>query len=96
VPAVSLPAPVALARSVDTLTPAGVREPVWEPKWDGYRAPYCDGRLYSRNGTNLTRLFPELVPVLTSRLATDVVLDGELVAWDTTRAAWTSTPAKPA
>ena len=83
VPTVSMPASVALARSVDTLTPVGVREPVWEPKWDGYRALYADGRLYSRNGTNLTRLFPDLVPVLASRLPADVVLDGELVAWDT-------------
>jgi Helix-turn-helix domain of transposase family ISL3 len=42
-----LPAPVALARLVDTLSPTGVRDPVWEPKWDGYRVVCADGRLYS-------------------------------------------------
>ncbi|MGO4598522.1 ATP-dependent DNA ligase [Terrabacter sp. 2RAF25] len=36
----------------------------------------------SRTGTNLTPLFPDLTPVLTSRLADDLVLDGEVIAWD--------------
>lgn len=80
---VRLPAPVALARSVDTLRPIGVREPVWEPKWDGYRALTARGRLVSRRGTDLTKLFPELTPVLAARLPSDLVLDGELIAWDT-------------
>jgi ATP-dependent DNA ligase len=74
---------LALARSVDTLTPAGVRDPVWEPKWDGYRALTAGGRLVSRRGTNLTNFFPDLAPVLVARLPADLVLDGELVAWDT-------------
>ena len=78
-----MPAPVALARLVDSLTPLGVREPVWEPKWDGYRALCAGGVLYSRNATNLTPLFPDLSPVLAARLPADLLLDGELVAWDT-------------
>jgi ATP-dependent DNA ligase len=79
---VPLPAPVALARLVDYLTPSGAKDPVWEPKWDGYRALSSAGRLYSRNRTNLTPVFPDLAPVLAARLPADLVLDGELIAWD--------------
>lgn len=79
---VVLPVPVALARLTDTFTPVGVKSPVWEPKWDGYRALAGGGRLFSRRGTNLTRYFPDLTPVLAARLPADLVLDGELVAWD--------------
>jgi ATP-dependent DNA ligase len=53
-----MPAPVALARLVDSLTPPGAKAYVYQPKWDGYRALYSAGRLYSRNGTNLAPLFP--------------------------------------
>lgn len=80
---VDLPAPVALAKLVDTLTPPGPRNPVWEPKWDGYRALYGGGRLYSRRGTDLGKLFPDLLPVLAAQIPADVVLDGELVTWNT-------------
>src|SRR6476469_4058683 len=79
---VSLHAPVALARRVNEFTPSGAKGLVWEPKWDGYRALVGGGRIYSRNGTNLTPLFPDLTPVLTSRLPDDLVLDGEVIAWD--------------
>lgn len=79
---VSLHAPVALARPVDDLTLFGVKDPVWEPKWDGYRALVGGGRIFSRNGTNLTPLFPDLTPALSSRLPDDLVLDGEVIAWD--------------
>lgn len=81
-PAVSLHAPVALARRVDELTPSGAKDLVWEPKWDGYRALVGGGRIYSRNGTILTPLFPDLAPVLRARLPDDLVLDGEVIAWD--------------
>ena len=37
---------------------------------------------HSRNGTDLTPLFPDLTPILTARLPADLILDGELVAWD--------------
>ena len=79
--AVPLPAPVALARLVDSLTPPGAKTPIYQPKWDGYRALYSAGRLHSRKGTNLTPLFPDLIPILTARLPPDLVLDGELVVW---------------
>src|SRR6478735_3465204 len=81
-PVVSLRAPVALARPVDEFPPAGVRDLVWEPKWDGYRVLVAGGRIYSRHGTNLTPPFPDLAPVLTARLPDDLVLDGEIIAWD--------------
>ncbi len=80
---VSVPAPVALARLVDTLTPAGAPDPVWERKWDGFRVLCAGGRLYSRRATNLTAIFPDLAPALTARLPADLVLDGEAVVWDT-------------
>ena len=67
-PAVSLHAPVALARRVDGLIPSGVKDLVWEPEWNGYRALVGGGRIYSRNGTNLRPLFPDLTPVLRARL----------------------------
>src|SRR6478672_4238378 len=79
---VSLQSPVALARPVDDLTPSDSKDLVWEPKWDGYRALVGGGRIFSRNGTNLTPLFPDLTPVLSSRLPDDLVLDGEVIAWD--------------
>ncbi len=80
-PVVPLPAPVALARLTDTLTPPGGKGWVYQPKWDGYRALYSAGRLVSRNGTDLTPLFPDLTPVLAARLTPDLLLDGELVTW---------------
>ena len=80
---IALPAPVALAKLVDSLDAVPhMREPVFEPKWDGYRALAAGGRLYSRRGTDLTRYFPDLAPVMAARLPSDLVLDGEIVAWD--------------
>ncbi len=67
---------------------------VYEPKYDGIRAivlvepgtpPYV--RLWSRNGNEKSKQFPELVAALTAwapRLAAPVVLDGEIVALDST------------
>jgi ATP-dependent DNA ligase len=78
---VPVPPPVALARATEALRPASVREPCWEPKWDGWRAAYVGGRLWSRRGTELTRYFPDLVPVMRDRLPTDTCVDGELVVW---------------
>lgn len=75
-PVVSLPAPVALARLADSLTPLGAgTDLVWQPKFDG-RVVTAGGRMYSRRGANLTPLFPDLAPVLAARLPADLVLDG--------------------
>jgi hypothetical protein len=75
-PAIALPPPLALARSTDTLTPVGVLDARFEMKWDGYRAAAAGGRLWSQRGTDLTRLFPDLAPVLAARLPASAVIDG--------------------
>jgi ATP-dependent DNA ligase len=76
-----IPPPLALARGTGTLHPAGVPEPGFEPKFDGWRACYAGGRLWSRRGTDLSGYFPDLMPVLHDRLP-DVVLDTEIVTFD--------------
>lgn len=79
---IHLPPPVALARAVESLNEATVADPVFEPKWDGWRAVACGGRVWSRRGVELTRYLPDLAPILAARLPADAALDGELVAWD--------------
>jgi DNA ligase 1 len=58
-----------------------------EDKYDGIRAQaHCvtgDARLYSRTLDEVTEAFPELVEPLAA--FDDVILDGEVVAWDFTR-----------
>lgn len=78
----AMPPPLALARSTDVLRPAGVLDPLWSAKWDGWRAVWGGGRLWGRRGTDLTRYFPDLVPVLAARLPENVVVDAEVVSWD--------------
>jgi ATP-dependent DNA ligase len=56
---------------------------IYEPKWDGYRgllvtSPTGKGSVWSRNGKDLGRYFPELID-LARRLPRDTVLDGEIV-----------------
>jgi ATP-dependent DNA ligase len=64
------------------LHPGGVREPGFEPKFDGWRACYGGGKLWSRRGSDLSGYFPDLMLVLHERLP-DVVLDTEIVTFDT-------------
>jgi bifunctional non-homologous end joining protein LigD len=65
-------------------------DPQWlyEPKVDGYRviAFVQDGavRLQSRRGIDLTTAFPEIVADLQSQAVDSMILDGEIVALDTT------------
>jgi bifunctional non-homologous end joining protein LigD len=58
----------------------------WELKWDGIRALcYVDGgriRLVTRNGNEVTHRYPELRRLGESLGTLDVVLDGEIVAFD--------------
>ena len=56
---------------------------IYEPKWDGYRGLLVTsstgrGSVWSRNGKDLGRYFPELID-LAQRLPRDTVLDGEIV-----------------
>jgi bifunctional non-homologous end joining protein LigD len=58
----------------------------WELKWDGIRAlGSVDGgsiRLVTRNGNEVTRRYPELRRLGEALGTRDVVLDGEIVAFD--------------
>ncbi|MEO3812169.1 non-homologous end-joining DNA ligase [Sphaerisporangium sp. B11E5] len=57
-----------------------------EMKWDGVRVlAYAEGsalRLISRNGRDVTATYPELYPLAGATGGRDVVLDGEIVAFD--------------
>ena len=54
---------------------------IWELKYDGYRAPVRvtgqGAELWSRNASNLSSHFPDLVAAAEALLAAGVVLDGE-------------------
>ena len=56
---------------------------LYEPKWDGFRAiVFRDGpevHIASRDGKDLERYFPELVPALAESLPARAVIDGEVV-----------------
>ena len=71
-----------------TLKTAAPRGDGWsfELKWDGIRAiGYVDGgriRLLTRNGNDVTSRYPELRRLGETLGARDVVLDGEIVAFD--------------
>jgi bifunctional non-homologous end joining protein LigD len=58
----------------------------WELKWDGIRGVgYVDGgrmRLFTRNGNEVSHRYPELQALAAELGARDVVLDGEIVAFD--------------
>lgn len=58
---------------------------VFEIKWDGYRAiaeaSGKESRLYSRKGTSFAKAFPGVFDEI-KKLATPVVLDGEIVVFD--------------
>lgn len=81
------PVKVALARAV-TKMPRNSALPgtlLFEPKWDGYRAvgirDDIGASLWSRQGKDLTRYFPELVAAIASAVPPGCVIDGEAVIW---------------
>jgi ATP-dependent DNA ligase len=57
----------------------------FEPKWDGYRLALFRGsegtQLWSRQGKNLTKYFPELVAAATDMIPAGCIVDGEAVVW---------------
>lgn len=86
-PALLPPVSLALAKAVDSVPaeaafPGGSR---YEPKWDGYRACALVGAagvsLWSRQGKELSRYFPELLEALAGQVPPGCVLDGEAVIW---------------
>lgn len=59
---------------------------VLEPKWDGFRSALQvtpEGRVtyWSRNKTDLSTAFPDLVEAARDQVPAGVVLDGEVVVW---------------
>ncbi len=84
------PLSVALARPVPTIPtpdamPGSTR---YEPKWDGFRLLIVvddDVSLWSRQGKNLTRSFPELAAAARDQLPHGVIVDGEAVIWNNDR-----------
>jgi ATP-dependent DNA ligase len=63
---------VALARAITKMPQANALpgDVSWEPKWDGYRAVAIHDdegtSLWSRQGKDLTRYFPELIKAITA------------------------------
>ncbi|MFE4835184.1 ATP-dependent DNA ligase [Arthrobacter sp. NPDC056691] len=57
----------------------------FEPKWDGYRIALFRGshgtELWSRQGKNLSRYFPELVNAADELIPAGCIVDGEAVVW---------------
>lgn len=78
---------VMLARGEETLpvAPGSGSEWAYEPKWDGFRGVVCvaaDGcRIWTRQGIDVTRCFPEIAEAALRQLPSGSVLDGELVVW---------------
>lgn len=85
-------APMATLEYNTLVVPAGT---VAEPKEDGYRAlvaRWDDGRVLirSRHGTDLTRAFPEIAEAAAQLpdAVGSILLDGELVVWESGRLAF--------
>lgn len=83
----SLPKPFKPMMAGNSYRPERLKNPVFEPKWDGYRALlFWDGgeaRFWSRNLNELTGQFPELLGVRDYLPeGTTLVLDGEIVAFN--------------
>ncbi|WP_309070284.1 ATP-dependent DNA ligase [Arthrobacter sp.] len=81
------PPALALARAVPKL-PAPDALPggcVYEPKWDGYRLGIVRTEdstvLWSRQGKDLTRYFPDLTAAAEDHIPPGFIVDGEAVIW---------------
>ncbi|MBI4303565.1 MAG: ATP-dependent DNA ligase, partial [Chloroflexi bacterium] len=83
-----VPFPPAVAPMLASLAERPFSHPDWifEPKLDGYRliAHIDDGKvnLFSRRGNNVTRQYAVLVPDLMGQPASQLILDGEIIATD--------------
>src|SRR4051794_9953981 len=81
------PIEVALARPapaapLPSALPGGA---LYEPKWDGFRLVVVRNdltvSLWSRQGKDLTRAFPEIANAAAQQVPPGFVLDGEAVVW---------------
>lgn len=85
------PLSLALAKAVDRIPAAGALPGgcVYEPKWDGFRMAVLVGNgevsLWSRQGKNLPRYFPDLVAAAAEQIPPGFALDGEAVIWSNER-----------
>lgn len=86
-PGLQPPISLAMAKAVPripsvTALPGGS---VYEPKWDGFRAAIVSGSsgttLWSRQGKDLTRYFPDLIQASEQHIPPGCVVDGEAVIW---------------
>ncbi|ARJ07671.1 ATP-dependent DNA ligase [Cnuibacter physcomitrellae] len=89
-PAGLRPPEVALARLADTIPGPGALPggSLYEPKWDGFRLVIvraADVTLWSRQGKDLTRHFPDLAAAAEEQLPHGYVVDGEAVVWSEDR-----------
>lgn len=81
------PVPLALAKAVSRIPPENALPGgcLYEPKWDGFRLALLtedDGvSLWSRQGKNLSRYFPELVAAANKQIPPGFLIDGEAVIW---------------
>lgn len=87
-PGLHPPVEVALARVAENI-PKTAGSWQAEPKWDGYRAIIArdgeDTTLWSRQGKNLGRYFPDLLAAATMQLPPGCLIDGEAVIWSNDR-----------
>ncbi|WP_299169740.1 ATP-dependent DNA ligase [uncultured Arthrobacter sp.] len=81
------PPALALARAVPKIPaldalPGGS---MYEPKWDGYRIVISSAEdattLWSRQGKDLTRYFPDLAAAAEDQIPPGFIVDGEAVIW---------------
>lgn len=71
---------------------------LYEPKWDGFRAGIVvtesGATIWSRQGKNLTRYFPDVLPAIVAHIPPGCVVDGELLIWTGDRLDFTSLQAR--
>jgi len=83
-----LPFPTGVTPMLASLTKGPFSHPGWifEPKLDGYRIIALvrggDTTLLSRNGKDVTRQYHVLVPDINRQPASELILDGEIIALD--------------
>ncbi|AXH37518.1 ATP-dependent DNA ligase (plasmid) [Humibacter sp. BT305] len=85
-PAGLCPPEVALARLANTISRPGALPggSLYEPEWDGFRLVVvrdADVTLWSRQGKDLTRHFPDLAAAAREQLPEGCVVEGEAVVW---------------
>ncbi len=85
-PAPRPPLELALARPVKDIPSPGALPGgcLYEPKWDGFRVAVvrdASVSLWSRKGSDLTRIFPELAAAAMEQIPDGCVVDGEAVIW---------------